>query len=119
MPEGSTVRRGITELGSVLETYHNTVPESVYIYADGGGDRRVTFHQVQMGLIALFLYHDLDEIICAQLAAGQSFRNPIERCHSVANLRLQGVGLMRQDLKPDSENIRKAFLYHEVNLESS
>ena len=53
--EGSTAWRGVTELGIILKKYHGVIPPGVYCYADGGGDRRITFLQVQMGLIALFL----------------------------------------------------------------
>ena len=52
---------------------------------------------------------DLDELIGARPAAGHSFRNPVERCHSIANLGLQGVGMMRRAMKPDDEKILKSL----------
>ena len=120
--EGSTAWRGVTELGNTLKDYHDTIPERVYIFADGGGDRRIAYLQVQMGLIAMFLCYDLDEQISARPAAGCSYRNPIERCHAIANLGFQSVGLMRQSMNPETEriiknlnstaDIRKAFTMH-------
>ena len=76
--EGSTAWRGVTELVRVLESYYDVVPERLYMYADGGGDRRDTFLKVMMGLIAVCLKLDLDELISARPAAGHSFRNPVE-----------------------------------------
>ena len=126
--EGSTAWRGVTELMQVVQNHHTTVPPRLYIYADGGGDRRITFLKVIMALIASFLALDLDELISARPAAGHSFRNPVERCHSIANLGLQGVGMMRQLMQPDDEKIlkplnstdeiRRAFKSH-PQLESS
>ena len=83
--EGSTSWRCMVELGNVLQQHYANVPPSVYVYSDGGGDRRMTFLQVQLATIELFFVHDLDEIIITKTAAGFSFRNPVERCHCVAN----------------------------------
>ena len=47
------------------------------LYADGGGDRRVTHLQVQKALITVFIHHDLDELIAARPAAYHSYRNPV------------------------------------------
>ena len=104
---GTTAWRGVAELYEPLKGYYQTVPQRVYIYADGGGDRRITFLRVQMALIAMFLSLDLDELISARPAAGHSFRNPGERCHAIANLGLQNVGMMRQRMGPEDENIMK------------
>ena len=105
--EGSTAWRGVTEHGNTLKDHHDTMPERVYIYADEGGDRRIIYLQVQMGLIAMFLCYDLDKLISARPAAGCSYRNPIERCHSIANLGFQSVGLMCQSMNPETERIIK------------
>ena len=128
--EGNTAWRGVTELKQVLQMYYTVIPERLYIYADGGGDRRITFLRVKMALVAMFLTLDLDELISARSAAGHSFRNPVERCHSIANLGLQGVGMMRQSMKQEyekiikslnsTEEVRRAFHSHpqlEANLE--
>lgn len=103
--QGSTAWRCIVELGLVLEQEYTTVPPRIYCYTDGGGDRRMTFLQVQLAVIAMFLFYNLDEIIAARTAAGCSFRNPVERCRCVANLGLQGIGLMREKMVPEMEKI--------------
>ena len=76
--QGSTALRVGVELSEALDTFYGTeVPELLYLYADGGGDRRVTHLQVQKALIAVFIHHDLDELIAARPAAYQSYRNPV------------------------------------------
>ena len=103
--EGSTSWRCMVELGNVLEEEYTVFPPRVYCYTDGGGDRRMTFLQVQLAVIAMFFVHSLDEIIVARTAAGCSFRNPVERCHCVANLGLQGIGLMSERMTDDMDRI--------------
>ena len=76
--QGSTALRVGVELSETLDTFYGTeVPERLYLYADGGGDRRVTHLQGQKALIAVFIHHDLDELIAARPAAYQSYRNPV------------------------------------------
>ena len=53
----------------------------------------------------MFLVHDLDELIICRSAAGHSYRNPVERIHAIANLGLQSVPMMRQNMSPDMENL--------------
>ena len=67
--EGSTAWRGVTELKQVLQRYYTVIPERLYIYGDGGGDRRITFLRVKTALVAIFLTLDLDELISARPAA--------------------------------------------------
>ena len=43
----------------------------------------------------MFFKRDLNEVFAVGTAAGNSYRNPVERCHCVANLDLQSVGLDR------------------------
>ena len=74
---------------------------------DGGGDRNVTNLQVQKALIALLLYHDFNEIIATLPAANQSYRNPVEPCHAIANLGLQGAGMMQTSMTVDMEGMMK------------
>ena len=71
--QGGTAWRGATELNKALDMFYGAeMPERLYLNVDGGGDRRVTYLQVQKALIALFLYHNFDEIIAARTAANQS-----------------------------------------------
>ena len=51
----------------------------------------------------MFLYHDLDELIAARPAARHSYRNPVERCHCIANLGMQSVVIMRSKQSPEFE----------------
>ena len=58
---------------------------------------------MQKELLTLFLKYDFDGIIAARPAANHSYRNPVERCHSIANLGLQSVGMMRYPQDDDFE----------------
>ena len=51
----------IVELGETLKEHHRIIPPRLYLCTDGGADRRITFHRVQMALVALFLKQDLDD----------------------------------------------------------
>ena len=83
--EGSSAKRGITETSLALESqFKKLIPPCVYIYADGAGDRKNTNFKVQKGLISLFVKHDLDEVVAARPAAGDSYQNSVERCHWIA-----------------------------------
>ena len=70
----------------------------IYCYTAGRGDRIMTFIQVQLAEIAKFFYNNLDVVIVAKTAAGLSFRNPFERVHIIANLGIQGIGIMREQM---------------------
>ena len=105
--KGSSAQRGVTELSIALQSHFQEIPPRVYLYADGSGDRKITNFKVQKGLISLFLKHDLDEVVAARPAAGHSYRNPVERCHCIANLGLQSVGMMRTRQDPGFERIMK------------
>ena len=56
-------------------------------------------------MISLFFKHDLDEVVAARPAAGNSYRNPVERFHSIANIGLQSVGMMRAKQDADFERL--------------
>ena len=102
--EGSTAIRGAAELEKALtDHYSSDVPARLSIYADGGGDRKNSNFKVQRGLLGLFHKHDFDEIVAARPAANHSFRNPVERCHCIANIGLQSVGMMQSRQDSDFE----------------
>ena len=67
---GSTAWRCIVELCQTLELEFTKIPQRAYCYTDGGGDRSMTFLQVQLAVIAMFFHHNLDEIVVAKTAAG-------------------------------------------------
>ena len=95
--EGSTALRGVTELSEALEKLYckDSIPCRLYVYADGSGDRKNSNFKVQKGMMSLFIRHDMDEVVAARPAANHSYRNPVERCHCIANIGLQSVGMMR------------------------
>ena len=55
----------------------------------------------------MFLVHDLDELIICRTAVGHSYQNPVERIQAIANLGMQSIGMMRQKMSPDKENLVK------------
>ena len=94
MLEASSPLRHSTELSKLLREQQLNNP-IVLIYTDGGPDHNNTFLSVKLGLIALFLHHDLDMIEAVRTAPYQSWKNPCERVNCILNLGLQAVGLMR------------------------
>lgn len=65
------------------------------IFTDGGPDNRLTYESVKMSLIAVFRASNLDLLIAARCAPGQSWTNPVERIMSLLNLGLHNVSLER------------------------
>lgn len=57
--------------------------------------------------MSLFIRHDMDEVIAARPAANHSYRNPVERCHCIANIGLQSVGMMRTKGSDEFERLMK------------
>ena len=92
--EPSSPLRHSTELSKLL-TDRNITSYILLIYSDGGPDHNTTFLSVQLGLIALFLRHDMDMIEAVRTAPYHSWKNPCERVNCILNLGLQAVGLMR------------------------
>ena len=68
------------------------------VYSDVGGDHRVTFLSVQLGLIALFIRHKLLYLVAGRCAPCQSYMDPVERVMSLLNLGSQCVGVMKQEM---------------------
>lgn len=66
------------------------------LYTDGGPDHRLSYPSVKVALICLFLRLDIDFLIAARTAPGQSWANPVERIMSLLNLALQNVALSRE-----------------------
>ena len=106
--EGSTAIWGVVVLWNTIATHYKTnIPKNLYLIPDGSGDHEVINQYVQTALTALFLKHDMDKIITWRTAAGLSYRNTVERVHSIANIALQSTGLMRQVMDPDKERLIK------------
>lgn len=73
--EPSSPLRYSTELSKLL-TDRNITSLILLIYTDGGPDHNTTFLSVQLGLIALFLHHDLDMIEAVRTAPINHGRTP-------------------------------------------
>lgn len=65
-------------------------------FTDGGTDQRNNLESVKCSSICIFRELDLDMLVHARCAPGQSWTNPAERIMSVLNLGLQNCALERQ-----------------------
>ena len=77
-----------------LKTFLNSIDdrkEILCLYTDGGPDHRTTYYSVKMALFAVRTppYH--------------SWKDPAERIMSILNLGLQGIGLVRNEMKEEIE----------------
>ncbi|WAQ96968.1 hypothetical protein MAR_029658 [Mya arenaria] len=72
-------------------------PKVLLRYTDGGTDQRNNLVSVQCANIGLFSKLDLDMLILARCAPGNSWCNPAERIMSILNLGLQNCALERAD----------------------
>ena len=99
--EPSSPIRHAAELEYLLRSKSVTHPV-LFLYSDGGPDHRVTYTNVKLALVSLFLELNLDYLCAARTAPYHSFRNPSERVMSVLNLGLHSVGLARNSISDDS-----------------
>ena len=108
--EGSSAMQCAAEIVDVMTEHFDKTPPCLYVYSDSGPERKTDNLSVQKLYAALFLQHNFEEVLIAQTAANLSYRNPMERLHSITNLGLQAIGLMR---KPMLKNLEK--LMHNAN----
>lgn len=103
--EGSTTIWDVANFQTPLsnQLYKASTPKISYLITSDGGDRKVISLFKQTALIALFLKHDMDEIIACHASAWLLYRIPLERVYSNANLGLQSIGLMRLVMDPDKK----------------
>ena len=88
----------------------NIVPRNVPVlmkFTDGGVDQRNSLESVKCSSICIFKELNLDMMILARCAPGQSWINPAERVMSILNLGLQNCALERSKLDDDTEKILK------------
>jgi hypothetical protein len=78
-------------------------PKILMKFTDGGTDQRNNLESVKCAQICLFKELDLDLLVLARCAPGQSWTNPAERVMSVLNLGLQNVSLERQPVSKEVE----------------
>ena len=105
--------RHATELGKILDGKEKK--EILTIYSDGGADHRLNFLSVQLSIICLFLKHDLDALTAVHTSPGHSWKNPAERVMSILNLGLQAVGVTRNEIFPEYEDL----LWHCNNMKEN
>lgn len=91
--EPSSPLRHSTELSKILKEQNTNLP----IYTDGGPDHNVS---VQLGLISLFLNHDLNMLTAVRTAPCQSWKN---RVNCILNIGLQTVRLIRMKMSDTNE----------------
>ena len=102
--EPSSLLRHMSELIPLIQSDTELKP-ILFLYTDGGPDHRLTYLSVQLSLIGLFLSLDLDYLCAARTAPFHSWRNPVERIMSIVNLGLQSVGLAREDMGEENEQL--------------
>jgi len=71
----------------------------------GGTDQRNTLESVKCSLIAIFKILNLDMLIAARCAPGQSWINTAERVMSLLNIALQNCALERPKCSEDVEKL--------------
>lgn len=102
--EVSNPFRHAASLVRIMEGKDNNI---MILYTDGGVDHRNTIQSVQCSAICMFKELNLDMLILARCAPGQSWRNPAERIMSLLNLGLQNCSLERERLNDDFEHLLK------------
>ena len=94
----------MTELYDIL--FHTEMHYPfLMLYTDGGPDHRNTFLRVQLTMIAMFVILNLDYLVAIRTPPGHSWKNPVEWIMSILNLGMQCVGLMRQEMSNEMENL--------------
>ena len=102
----STPFRHAVMITNYLKSKDN-LPKILLKYTDGGTDQRNTLESVKCASICIFRELNLDMMILARCAPGQSWTNPAERIMSILNLGLQNVSLERKSVSDDCEQVLK------------
>ena len=85
----SSAMRCDAEIPDVMTEHFPKTRPCLYVYSDGGPETDNL--SVQKSYIALFLQHNFEEVLIARAAANLSYRNPMERVQSIANLGWQSI----------------------------
>lgn len=88
---------------------HDADPNNpiLFKYSDGGVEHRNVLIKVQLSLIAVFKILNLDLLVAARCAPGQSWVNPVERVMAILNIGLQNVATERDKSSHEIEAILK------------
>ena len=78
------------------------------LVTNGGGDHNVSHASVQVALICLFFYLDLDMLVAMRTCPTQSWTNIAERVMSILNIALQHCATEREAMDAQFERILKA-----------
>jgi hypothetical protein len=96
LQQSSPIRHAAAMIAIMLAKYSNdTMPSMLMKFSDGGTDQRNTLESVKCSLIAIFKLLNLNKLIAARCAPGQSWINPAERVMSLLNIALQNCALER------------------------
>ena len=96
--EPSSAIRNIKETANALiDKYggRDNVPPMLIVYTDDGLKHCSNILSVQIAMMALQRFLDLDILIAARTAPGHSYTNPPEKKSCILNLRLHAIGCMR------------------------
>ena len=78
--------RCAVEIADVMAEHFNKTSPCLYVYSDGGLERKTDNLSVQKLYITLFLQHNFEDVSIARMATDLSYHNPMERVHTIANL---------------------------------
>jgi hypothetical protein len=99
LQQSSPIRHAAAIIAIMRAKYSNdTMPSMLMKFSDGGTDQRNTLESVKCSLIAIFKLLNLNMLIAARCAPGQSWINPAERVlrvMSLLNIALQNCALER------------------------
>ena len=88
-----------------MTVHFDKTPPRLYVYSEGGPERKTDNWSVQKSYIAVFLKHSFEKVLIAWTTANLSYRNPVEKVHSTANLGLQSIGFMRKLIPKNLEKL--------------
>ena len=86
----------MVELPDILKKHELNIPNNLKLIMDDGSDHNLINLSAKTVIIALFLKHNMDEIVACSTAARLLYRNLLERVHLIANLGLYSIELMRR-----------------------
>ena len=108
--EPSSAIRNAKETADVLikkyESKENVPPILTVYTTSGRPEHRSNFLSVQIAMIALQRYLNLDSLIVARTAPGHSYTKPPEKVKSVFNLPLSAIGCMSSAVHNDPNFIK-------------
>ena len=93
----------------------DNVPPMLPVYTDGGPKHRSNFLSVQIAMIALQLFLDLDILIATRTSPGHSCISPPEKINFIFNLGLNAIELMWTAIHSNPGFEKHLFNFSEVD----